>query len=102
MFFATGCVVGHWELEKVEPQAARRDVTFQSFTLQRDGSFYAEAEDEGIHTKSGTYTYKDGVLDFKTHDGTRYTYDAELVGAKLHLERFWEGQKLELDYAKRD
>jgi hypothetical protein len=104
LLLVTGCSIqGQWELVSVEPQAARRDVAYHAFTLQKDGSYYAEAEDEGIHTTSGTYNYEKGVLDFIPHEGPRRTFDADFESAtRLHLERLWEGRKLELVYERRD
>ena len=66
-------------------------------------AFYAEAkEGEGIRTTSGTYTYQDGILNLKAHDGEVHTYPAKLVdgGRTLKLDGTWEGNKLELRYER--
>lgn len=100
MFFVpaiVGCSVdGKWSLADVEPTAAIRDFEYQSLTLQKDGTFYAEAVDGPIQTSSGTYTFKDGTLDLINHEGTRHTFDASLAdgGNKLCLARMWEGRRL--------
>lgn len=101
----TGCGIdGTWSLAEVDPTAARRDMEFHSLTLQKDGSFYAEAREVGgIRTTSGTYTFKDDVLNLTAHDGERHTYDAHLKdsGNELELERFWEGRKVKLEYKRK-
>jgi hypothetical protein len=101
----TGCGInGKWSLSTVSPTAARRDFEFQSLTLQRDGTFYAEALEPGgeIGTRSGTYTYKDGTLQLVAHDGESYTYDAKLRGANdLELKRGWDGRTLEAELVRR-
>ncbi len=93
-----GCTEhGKWSLSEVDPTAARRDFQFQSLTLQRDGTYYAEADEGmGIESTSGTYTYENGVLALASHDGERHTYDAELMrgGRQLQLQRHWNGQRL--------
>lgn len=101
-----GCgIAGQWELTTVDPNAARRDVDYQTMELKKDGSFYAESKEQGaIKTTSGTYTYKDDVLSLKPHDRETRTFDAKLMdsGNKLHLEQFWENQKVKMDYQRRD
>ncbi|HWL94228.1 MAG TPA: lipocalin family protein [Phycisphaerae bacterium] len=103
LVMTTGCsIVGKWTVTDVEPTAAQRDIEFHSLRLDKDGSFYAEAkEGESIKTTSGTYTHKNSVLTLTAHDGERHTYDAELSGDTLHLESFWEGKKLEVDYKRK-
>ena len=99
-----GCgVQGKWTLADVEPTAATRDVQYHNLTLQKDGSFYAEAKEASIDSTSGTYTYEDGVLCLKEQDGERHTYDAKLVSATdMRLESFWQGQKLKLKYKRQE
>lgn len=97
----TGCSIpGKWTLAKVDPTAATRNAEFHSLTLQKDGSFYAEAKEAGgIKTTSGTYTYKHGVLDLVAHDGERHTYDAKMLNNNdLRLATTWQGKKLKLKY----
>lgn len=93
-----GCTVhGKWSVASIDPTAARRDFDFQSLTLQEDGTFYIEANEAyGIEASSGVYSFEDGVLHLKEHDGESHTYNAELThgGKKLRLQEFWEGQKL--------
>lgn len=94
---AIGCgVQGKWSLAGVEPTAATRDFQYHSLTLQKDGTFYAEAGAGPIHTTSGTYSYEEGTLDLVEHNGVRHTYDAKIEdgGNKLSLAQFWEGQRL--------
>lgn len=103
--FAVGCSMpGKWSLAKVEPTAATRDAEFHSLTLQKDGTFYAEAnEPGGIKTTSGTYTYEHGVLDLIAHDGERHTYDATFrSNDDLRLARMWQGRRVELKYDRQD
>lgn len=99
LFTLVGCSVdGKWSVARIDPDAARRDFEFSSLTLQDDETFYAEANGtDGIKSVSGTYTYDDGVLSLKTHDGQRYTYDAKLcaAGHEMKLARHWEGRRLE-------
>ena len=92
-----GCSVnGKWNLAEVEPTAAIRDFEYQSLTLQKDGTFYAEAMEGPIRTTSGTYTYEDGTLDLIAHDGARATNDGSLQesGNQLCLVEMWDGRKL--------
>ncbi len=96
-----GCSIpGKWTLAEVDPTAATRDTEFHSLTLQKDGTFYAEAKEPGgIKTTSGTYTYEHGVLDLKAHDGERHTYDARMLNINdLRLATRWQGKKLKLKY----
>lgn len=93
----SGCsIVGTWSLTDVDPTAARRDFEYHSLTLQKDGTFYSEAnETYGIESTSGTYTFKDGILHFKEHDGETNTYEAKFIdGNRLKLREFWQGQRL--------
>ena len=95
---------GKWSLAEVDPTAARRDFSFQSLTLQDDGTFYAERKEMGkTKSVSGTWTYEDGVLSLRQHDGERHTYDAKLEdsGKKLTLVRFWNGQHMTAQLEKR-
>lgn len=99
----SGCtVVGKWSLASVDPEAARRDFEYTSLTLQKDGTFYAEEEENGIKTTSGTYSYGDGVLSLSAHDGERHTYDAHIRGDRLHLEEVWKGQKLKAEFERKE
>lgn len=102
----SGCagVQGKWDLATVEPTAAQRDVEFRSLRLDKDGTFFAEAnEGEAIRTTSGTYSFRDGVLYLKEHDGETATYDASLsnAGEELHLANYWQGRRLKLKYERR-
>jgi len=89
----TGCAIeGTWSLEKVNPTAARRDFDFQTFTLQNDGSYYAQSLEPPageIATTSGTYKFKDGELTLVSQNGEKHSYDAKLNGDQLVLERPW-------------
>lgn len=99
--FQAGCSIpGKWTLAEVDPTAATRDAEFHSLTMQKDGTFYAEAKEPGgIKTTSGTYTYEHGVLDLKAHDGERHTYDAKMLNNNdLRLATTWQGKKLKLKY----
>lgn len=118
-----GCsIAGKWTLVTVEPEAARRDVEFASLTLQRDGSFYAEAHKDvpgpdvvvvgrdttvvtgtdkgGIQSTSGTYEYKSHTLALQPHDGPVVAYDARLNGAELQLERYHGAQRVKCKYKR--
>lgn len=96
----TGCVHGHWELTNVRPDAGRGDVDFQTLTLQRDGSYFAQTNDTA-EPVSGTYTYDHGILDLQDTRGERNTYEAKVVGRELRLQRLWEGQRLVMVYERR-
>lgn len=99
--FLSGCSIpGKWTLAEVDPTAATRHTEFHSLTLQKDGTFYAEAKEPGgIKTTSGTYTFKHGVLDLLAHDGERHTYDAQMLNNNdLRLATTWQGKKLKLKY----
>jgi hypothetical protein len=122
LMLTTGCAVtGKWSLASIEPEAARRDFEFASLTLQKDGSFYAEsqstvvsqtqvqteqgasfyaeAKESGIRTASGTYTFKDGTLNLKSHGGVQVPYDATFLDANhLRLEKFWQGRKVKAKF----
>jgi hypothetical protein len=96
---------GKWSLASVEPTAAQRDVEFHSLTLQKDGTFYAEArEGAGIESVSGTYYMDNGVLVLTEHDGEVHGYDARFRdgGKELHLANFQDGQKVKLKYDLRE
>ena len=94
----TGCsVAGKWSLTTVEPEAARRDFQYASLTLQKDGSFYAESQKEGVRTMSGTYVYKDSTLTLKPHagQGAPVAYAANMPDADhLRLEETQGGEKI--------
>jgi hypothetical protein len=125
--WTSGCssVVGQWSLKEVSPNAAQRDVEYRTLTLQKDGSFYAEASEgrqavavtipEGetvvgerkpgaIETVSGTYTYnsKNKTLALTEHDREQNTYDAQLQkgGKELVLLTFWKDKKMKAVYEK--
>lgn len=93
---SAGCSVnGKWSLATVEPTAARRDFPYEVLTLQRDGSFYAEAREPHTTTTSGTYRYQDGVLTLQEQDGELNTFTAKMVSAdELRLERPWKDRVL--------
>lgn len=100
---ASGCtsIVGRWSLAGVDPEAARRDVKYHTLTLQKDGTFYADAKEApGIRTTSGTYSYRKNILHLQTHDGDHFSYDAKIEGNNLWLENFWQGQKIKMKYEK--
>jgi len=103
-----GCssVVGQWSLKEVEPTAAQRDVQYRTLTLQKNGTFYAEANEGEIKTVSGTYDYnaKTDTITFREHDREQNTYDAQLKdgGQELQLLSFWEGRKLKAIYEKEE
>lgn len=95
----TGCATmeGKWSLAKVNPTAARDDFAYSSLTLQKDGTFYAEAkEPTGSRTVSGTWTMHNGLLSLKEESGERHVYDAKVMdgGKQLMLVRHWNGQRL--------
>jgi hypothetical protein len=94
----SGCSVhGKWSLARVDPDAARRDFEFACLTLQRDGTFYAEAREAGgIDTTSGTYTCQDGLLVLRAHDGETDTYESRLApgGETLELTRHWRDSRV--------
>jgi hypothetical protein len=100
----TGCSVqGKWQLETVEPSAARRDFQYEVLTLEKDGSFYAEAREiaKDTRTTSGTYRYEDGVLALREHDGEERTYRAECPSAKrLKLKDTWKDRELVATFAR--
>ncbi len=105
MLSLSGCtsVVGKWSLSNVDPTAARRDFEYSSLTLQKDGSYYGEVQTPTPKTQSGTYEYRAGVLDLVAQNGERDTYDAKMLGAnKLHLEKFWKGQKVKADFVRKE
>lgn len=93
-----GCsVVGKWSLAQVDPAAAKRDFEFHNLTLQKDGTFYADAMEYGaITTTSGVYTHRDDVLHLRAHGGEEHTYNARFIsgGDRLELQEFWQGQRL--------
>lgn len=101
----SGCGVnGNWSLGTVDPTASRRNVEFHSLTLQKDGTFYAEAkEGSDIKTTSGTYTYRDGILHLTSHDGESHTYDAKVVrsGNNLQLVELADGQRITMTYDRK-
>ncbi len=96
-----GCGInGKWSLAQVDPTAARRDVKYESLSLQKDGTFYAEAKGDVAKSTSGTYTYEDSTLTLVSHTGEVDTYDADLNGNELYLTSFWNGQKLKTTYER--
>src|SRR5262245_27454379 len=101
LFVAAGCsVVGKWELASVDPSAARRDFQYETLTLEKDGSFYAESREgaaipPGTKTTSGTYRYQDGVLALREHDGEEHTYRAQCPsGDRMKLKDTWKDREL--------
>lgn len=121
----SGCstVAGKWTLVTVEPEAARREIEYASLTLQKDGSFYAEAQNDvpgtdvvvvtkdttvvtetdkpGIQSTSGTYEFKDNTLALRPHEGKVVAYDAKLDGgSQLKLEKFYGAQKVKCTFKR--
>jgi hypothetical protein len=97
LVWLAGCAVdGKWSLTSVEPSAARRDFQYEVLTLEKDGSFYAEAR-EGTgetRTTSGTYRYEKGVLALREHDGEEHAYDASVSSDQMKLKRPWQDRQL--------
>jgi len=103
----SGCanrIPGKWSLANVEPTAARRDFEYTSLTLQKDGTFYGEAQNGSVKSQSGTYSFHDGVLDLVAHNGERNTFDATIAsgGKKLMLEQFWKGNKVKAEFIRKE
>lgn len=99
-----GCsMVGKWSLTNVEPSAARRDFQYEVLTLEKDGSFYAEAKEPTTRTTSGTYSHKDKMLTLAEHNGDKHTYEAELLesGNKLRLKEIWKDRQLVADFDRK-
>jgi hypothetical protein len=107
LLLAAGCgIQGKWSLESVEPTAAQRDFEWQVLTLQKDGSFYGEKQNAGIHTASGTYRFDRNkhVLTLKEHNGSTYVYnDVQLIdgGNGMRMERAWKDQVIVAKFEKR-
>lgn len=98
----TGCGInGKWSLANVEPTAERRDFEFASFTLQKDGTFYAEKVAPRSESVSGTYTYEDRTLTLNEERGPRYTYGADLQGDELELEKYAEGRRVTATFERK-
>lgn len=98
----TGCgVQGKWSLSSVEPSAARRDFKYEVLTLEKDGSFYAEAREGGTKTSSGTYRYEHGVLSLREHDGDEHAYDASVGCCKMKLKQSWQDRQLVAEFEKK-
>lgn len=99
----SGCAItGQWMLDEVEPLTAREDVQFDTLNLEPDGRYYAELNREGTRTTSGHYTYRNGVLRLVDDNGMVYHFDATLTqgGHQLELVRFWNGQKVRVEFEK--
>jgi len=101
MGVTTGCagIEGEWTLTQVTPTAAQRDFQYRTLDMEKNGTFYAEANENGpVRTVSGTYHFDADAdtLSLQEHDGEQNTYDAEIEfsGRELHLTRFWEGRKV--------
>jgi hypothetical protein len=91
----TGCSIhGKWSLASVEPSAARRDFQYEVLSLEKDGSFYAEAREPVTRTTSGTYRHDDGVLSLREHDGEEHAYQTEVAGECLKLKQPWQDRQL--------
>jgi hypothetical protein len=100
----SGCAVtGKWDLAAVEPTAARRDFKYEVLTLQKDGTFYAEAREPVTMTTSGTYRFEKGVLSLAEHNGARHTYDAQLLdgGQRLALKEPWQDRVLVASFERK-
>lgn len=99
---ATGCgIQGKWSVVSVDPTAARRDFPYDAFTLQDDGTFYAETHEPQAGTATGTYRYDDNALSFRERSGSLHTYKATRHGNdKLELECPWT-DRLMITMAKR-
>lgn len=98
-----GCSIhGKWSLASVEPSAARRDFQYEVLTLEKDGSFYAEAREPATKTTSGTYRYDDGVLWLREHDGEEHSYEAEVAGECLKLKQPWKDRQLVARFERKE
>lgn len=95
LLVSAGCSVqGKWSLSSVEPSAARRDFQYEVLSLEKDGSFYAEAREGGTRTTSGTYRYENGVLSLREHDGEEHAYDADVSADRMNLKQPWQDRQL--------
>jgi hypothetical protein len=101
---ATGCsVAGKWSLRSVDPSAARRDFPYETLTLERDGSFYAEAKEPVPRTASGTYRYENGVLALSERGGERNSFQAKMPSnSELRLERPWKDRVVIAQFERRE
>jgi hypothetical protein len=105
---------------------ALRDIQYQVFTLQKDGTFYAEAErsetagfsvhegatfhaegqqeQRGISTASGVYRYDNNTLTLTPHEGKPVSYQAKLIdsGNKLELEKVWKDRTAKMIFERRE
>jgi hypothetical protein len=99
----TGCAVtGKWALESVNPTAAQRDFKYEVLTLQKDGTFYAEAREPATESTSGTYRFENGVLSLKEHNGAQHTYEAVLKSNdRLQLKEPWKDRILVADFNRK-
>lgn len=99
-----GCTVhGKWNMKEIQPTAAVRDFDFSVITLQEDGTYYAERNDGGIRTTSGTYRFDGRLLVLDEHNGETLTFDASLSGdgRRLVVQKFWRDQKVKAVFARK-
>lgn len=99
-----GCgIEGKWALRDVDPTAARRDVPYQSFTFQDDGTYYAEAleADGRVGSQSGVYTYKDGALTLRPHEAAARTFPADLAGDELKIRQPWRDREVKATFERK-
>lgn len=88
-----GCgVEGKWKLVSIEPESAVPGYRFVSATLEKNGTYEAEAEvGQDVKVSSGTYVYENGQLIFTDSDGQKHAYDAKVGFNTLELTRDFEG-----------
>lgn len=83
----TGCggMVGHWQMDSIEPESARAEFAMSTLCLMKDGGFTA-CMDSGT-TMTGTYDYDADadLITFKSDEGKQRTYKACVCGVTGNL-----------------
>jgi len=96
----TGCTsaVGHWKMESITPETAKKDFQFCMMCLSKDGQYMACAM-AGDEPKKMTGTYKYDAsaktLTFTGSDGKERAYQAEVtnLGCKMKVSSEAKGKE---------
>lgn len=92
----TGCggMVGHWQMDSIEPESAKTEFAMSTLCLEKDGGFTAHLDSGTVMTGTWKYDADNKTLMLKSDDGVECSYKACLCGpgGSLLLESAQEGQ----------
>lgn len=78
----TGCggMVGHWQMDSIDPESARAEFAMSRLCLEKDGSFTAHLDSGTVTTGTWDYDADNKTLTLKSDGGAERSYKACLCG----------------------